>query len=587
MNNTITKLRLFVLSFILATHSVLASTNTLDYEVVGLTNEGLYKNALSWLGQAPRSAQARSNFLFTAKEKVAGSLKALGYYQPEITLTLERAEPVWQLRIAVMPGEPVRIRNVQVTVEGDAQQDEAFVALGNRVPLVPGDVFNHATYDSYKRKVLTLGQRRGYVDARFTRSQVKVEPIGGTADIFLHYSSGQRYRFGAVNYDYQLLEEGFLEPLFTFREGDFYDQARVQDTQAILQRTGYFSTAIVAPDLADAVAGEVPLKLDLYAAHKHSFDLGVGFSTDTQERVSLTWRTPRLNRFGHSQQTRLQYSAVNPSARLTYSIPMSHPLDDVLQASLRFENNEFGDLDSDQIEVSLKREIKHKKWIYSYSLRGLNESWEGTELSREDDYLLPGFTLSRRDHSGSAVNPSHGFSQFYRLEAASNDLGSDVDLLRFSANFGFIKSLGVRHRVVSRVEVGAALMPSADRGDLAPSLNFFAGGSKSIRGFGYQSIGDEIQTMSPTGDVATLVVGGDRLATASIEYQHSFTPQWRGALFADAGDAFNDGDFELNYALGFGVHYVSPVGAVRLDIANPLSEDSPSWRIHLAIGVEF
>ena len=38
---------------------------------------------------------------------------------------------------------------------------------------------------------------------------------------------------------------------------------------------------------------------------------------------------------------------------------------------------------------------------------------------------------------------------------------------------------------------------------------------------------------------------------------------------------------------GFGVHYLAPVGAVRLEFANPFSEDKPDWRVHLAIGAEF
>jgi len=29
------------------------------------------------------------------------------------------------------------------------------------------------------------------------------------------------------------------------------------------------------------------------------------------------------------------------------------------------------------------------------------------------------------------------------------------------------------------------------------------------------------------------------------------------------------------------------VGAIRVELANPLSKDNPSWRFHLAIGAEF
>ena len=128
---------------------------------------------------------------------------------------------------------------------------------------------------------------------------------------------------------------------------------------------------------------------------------------------------------------------------------------------------------------------------------------------------------------------------------------------------------------------------SQDRLDLAPSLNFFAGGSQSIRGYGYQSIGNELDVQGEDGTVRRLVVGGERLLTASAEYQYSFSQSWRGALFVDAGDAFDEGEFNLNVGAGFGVHYVTQIGAIRLELANPVTDDNPSWRVHLAVGAEF
>src|SRR5690606_22446441 len=119
------------------------------------------------------------------------------------------------------------------------------------------------------------------------------------------------------------------------------------------------------------------------------------------------------------------------------------------------------------------------------------------------------------------------------------------------------------------------------------SLSFFAGGSQSIRGYAYQSLGHEEYVVQPDGNTKRLVVGGDRLAIASVEYQYYFTDTWRGALFVDGGDAFDEGDFDAKVGAGFGVHYITPVGAVRVELANSVSEDNPDWYFHLTIGAEF
>jgi len=549
--------------------------------------EDLRKNVLAWLGDAPQTPQARSNYLYSARGKVEQSLQALGHYRAEIMMDLDRDSTPWSLHISVDPGEPVRLRKVDIQVRGVGGSDAVLTDMVSSAPLKSGDVLNHSVYEQTRRRLTTLAQQRGYFEGKFDTARVEVEPVGGTADVFLHYQSGPRYAFGKLLYDQDIIREELLQPLLTVTEGEPYEQRKLGETQAQLQRTGYFSTVLLRPDLDRAEAGRVPMDLNLYPAKRHSFDLGAGFSTDTRERVSLTWRTPRLNRRGHSQETRLQYSAVNPSGRFTYKIPLSHPLDDVLQLRARLEDNEFGDLDSNQKELGVRREKRRRGWVYSYSLRGLNEAWDAQGLDRENDYLLPGFSLSRRKREGSLVNPSAGFSQWYQVEAAHAGLGSDVDLLRLSASYGYIHSFGKRHRMVLGSELGAAIISDKDRDKLAPSLNFFAGGSQTIRGYSYQSIGNEITVTDATGAPVSLVVGGERLLAASVEYQYSVTDSWRVAVFADAGDAFDEGEFDLNVGAGFGLHYVTQVGAVRVEVANPVTEDDPSWRLHVAIGAEF
>jgi translocation and assembly module TamA len=303
--------------------------------------------------------------------------------------------------------------------------------------------------------------------------------------------------------------------------------------------------------------------------------------------VSMVWRTPLINGHGHSQQTRVTYSEVNPGGSLVYSIPLHHPLDDVLHLSARLEDDEYGDMDSRQQEGSIQREMRGSHWLLSYSARVLEESWQVKSTQYNKFYTLPGIAVSRSDRGGPAVNPSSGFSQFYRLEVGSEYLGSDVDLVRASAIFSFITSPWPDQRLVARASLGAVFLSGPDRTNLAPSLGFFTGGSQSLRGYGYQSIGKQLDVLRSDGTPQTITVAADRLLTGTLEYQYYFTPHWRGAVFMDAGDAFDQGDFDAKYSPGFGVHYISPVGAVRVDLANGVSENSGDWRLNVNIGAEF
>ena len=566
--------------------SAAGAATTLKFSVVGIEGEQK-KNVLAYLGAAPESDESRRNFVVSARDKVESALQALGYYQPEIEIDLQRTAPKWRLSIVVNAGEPVRVRDINIQILGAAANDDNFTRLTSDTGFSSGDVLHHGRFESFRENVLSLGQRRGYLRGEIVASRIEVQVEAGTADVMLWYDSGPRLRFGEIIVDNTLIDSDLFDSMLTFQSGDYFDQVRLQQLQSRLQRTNYFSSVIVLPQRKRSLGDRVPVVVNLQRAKRHSFDVGVGYSTDTEERMSLTWRTPRINRHGHSQQTRLEYSPINPSGRFTYSIPISDPLTDVVQLWARVEENEFGDIDSRQNELGVKRETKDRNWIYGYSLRELNESWDIAGYSASNDYLLFGGSVSRRTHRGSIVDPEWGFSQLYTVEAAADQVGSDLDLLRFTAALRYVMTPVPRNRLVTRLDLGRVKIANGDRRDLAPSLAFFAGGSQSIRGYAYQSLGDELTVVEPNGETKTLVVGGDRLVIGSLEYQYYFTATWRGALFVDAGDAFDRGEFDAKVGAGFGVHYVTPVGAVRVELANSVSEDDPSWRLVFAIGAEF
>ena len=574
------------LFILLLMSSAAGAATTLKFSVVGIEGEQK-KNVLAYLGAAPESDENRRNFVVSARDKVESALQALGYYQPEIEIDLQRTEPKWRLSIVVNAGEPVRVRDINIQILGAAANDDYFTRLTSDTGFSSGDVLHHGRFESFRENVLSLGQRRGYLRGEIVASRIEVQVEAGTADIMLWYDSGPRLLFGEIIVDNTLIDSDLFDSMLTFQPGDYFDQVRLQELQSRLQRTHYFSSVIVLPQRKRSPGDRVPVVVNLQRAKRHSFDVGVGYSTDTEERMSLTWRTPRINRHGHSQQTRLEYSPINPSGRFTYSIPISDPLTDVVQLWARVEENEFGDIDSRQNELGIKRETKDRNWIYGYSLRELNESWDIAGYSASNDYLLFGGSVSRRTHRGSIVDPEWGFSQLYTVEATADQLGSDLDLLRFTAALRYVMTPVPGNRLVTRLDLGRVKIANGDRRDLAPSLAFFAGGSQSIRGYAYQSLGDELTVVGPNGETKTAVVGGDRLVIGSLEYQYYFTATWRGALFVDAGDAFDRGEFDAKVGAGFGVHYVTPVGAVRVELANSVSEDDPSWRLVFAIGAEF
>ena len=112
--------------------------------------------------------------------------------------------------------------------------------------------------------------------------------------------------------------------------------------------------------------------------------------------------------------------------------------------------------------------------------------------------------------------------------------------------------------------------------ELPTSVRFFTGGSQSVRGYAYHSLGPV--------DEDNEVIGGKHLLVGSIEFEHSFSNKWGLALFYDTGNAIDNFADSLEQGAGFGFRWKSPVGPVRIDFANAISTAGKAWRLHINIG---
>lgn len=569
--------------------SLSSSAATLRYRVEGV-DDALRSNIRAYLGLSPETQADAERFLLVASQRTTRALEAMGYYRAAVRIEEDRSVTPRRVTVIVDPGDPLLYTDVQASIAGPGEDDASLLAvLKQHVPAV-GDVLHHGRYELLKEELQQQARRQGYFDGEFQTAQIVVDVTADTAAMNLVFATGSRYTFGELRVGSTEQDLSLVRQLSPIVEGEPYRDDRLLVLRQRLLRPGYFRGVTVQPLVSERQDGQVPVRVELTPASAHSFEVGVGYSTDTRQRLSLVWQSPRLNTWGHSQETSLRWSPVNPEARFTYSIPLDPASNDVLQGIARLEDNEYGDLDSHQRAFSLRRERTQGARVTSVHARILDEEWGVFTDSFSANFVLAGVTFSQRYRRGSLVDPELGFSQFYSIEGASIAAGSDEDVLRLYGSLAGVYRLGEKWRAVARGEVGHLWSSSRQPQDLPPSLAFFAGGDNSIRGYGYQSVGREVapRLLDAQDEVAakSLVVGGSRLLTGSLEVQRYFGERWRGALFVDAGDAFVD-DFETNIGVGFGVHYLSPVGALRVELANPVTRDGGSWRLHINIGAEF
>jgi translocation and assembly module TamA len=540
-------------------------------------NGDVRRNVENYIGDlGERNARELLRYSRVAREQATKALQALGFYRADIDIEVaDGDEP--RLIVRVAPGEPVRLRDVQVRLQGPATGLPAFHTPDQL--LRPGDVLNHGRYEEAKERFLTQASRYGYFDGRFTQQSLRIDPQLGVADVELVYDSGERYRLGRVQFQGDApFDDDLLARMVPFEPGTPYDSALIAELNRALQSSGYFDGTRVDANPTAAVERRIPVDVMLTTREPRTLGLGVGFSTDVGPRLRFDWTRHWVNPQGHSYGAEAELSAPRQNVGLYYDVPLDPPLTDKLRYVAGYQYEELADTDS--LSRLLRLGPEWHSQLDSGWLRVVSLKWQREEYRLGDDsglstLLLPGIAYSYL-RSDNRIDPSEGYRLQFEIAAAKDGVLSDANLVHANAQARGLTTLGRRHRFLGRVQLGGNL--TDEYVNVPPSLRYFAGGDQSVRGYDYQSL-------SPTNSDGDRI-GGRYQFAASVEYQFSLTERWRIAAFADQGNAFNDLELPtLKQSVGVGVRWVSPVGPIRVDLAHPLDGDQ-GVRLHFSMGPE-
>ncbi len=529
----------------------------------------------------PHLSRARLQRLHhKAREEIRRALQPFGYYRPHIEATLNWQGTAWQARYRIDPGEPLRIRRLQLDIVGEGANDPGLQRLVKHFPLQVGDVLLHARYEAGKKHLLQRALNRGYIKARFTTHEIRVFPEENAADIRLVLDSGIRFRFGKVIFSDTVIDPRLLARYSDIRAGEPYSAARLVELQNTLFSTDYFSRVEITPQLEAVVDHQVPIHVDLKPSKRHRYSAGLGYGTDTGLRGSLGYTNRRLNRRGHRLRSTLRFSQLQKSLTASYIVPFRNPRRDKWEFSASLINDQPDeDRKEDSYILGASRTIAHGKyWLESLYLNYRRDSFRVGSKRDDTRLLLPGLNLERVRRRQDAQQIPWGSRLTLNLHGGHRSLLSSVTLLQPQLTAKFIvPALLKKGRLILRGEVAATLIEGFT--ELPPSLRYYAGGDNSVRGYGYQSL-------SPRNDAGERI-GGRQKLVGSIEYDYRFRPKWSIAAFLDTGNAFDKwDDFDLEQGAGIGIRWISPVGPLRIDLAEAISQPGRNFRLHIVFGPE-
>ncbi len=512
----------------------------------------------------------------SAPEEIATALQPFGYYSPIISINSNNNNPP-EILVSVELGEPVLVHTLDIDCDGVGCMDAEIKKI--LADFLPGEgaILSHRQYEKWKELIVTGLLRKGFQDAVLSRHVVEVHPEKYQAGIKITVDTGPRYSFGEITYQCDFIDHALLEKILFYRQGAPLSPQILTQMRQFLLGSGYFDDVEIEADPRAADKdGKVPVTVSVTRGKWNRYGIGAGYGTDTGIRGNLEWYNRRVNEKGHQAEILLMPSERKSYFGGIYTIPFGDPRKERVSLGANWVRESFNSTDTEGIYSTLSYEYIQDAGEYSVYLRFSDEDYDIGGVTDHATVLSPGLKATLR-WVDNRIAAGNGLSLTADISGGNSNLVSDTSFLTATLNAKFITSFLSSWRIICLTDLGSTAADSFYL--LPPSYRFYAGGDKSVRGYGYKTIG-------PEDDMGN-VIGGQYLLTYSVEIEKRLFDQWGAALFFDGGTVTNSWSLnEMKYGAGVGLRWFASFGQVRVDLAAPLDGEG-GVRLHFNIGADF
>jgi translocation and assembly module TamA len=526
------------------------------------------------------SEAERGAFMRRVQREIPELLATEGYFSAQVRQ--RGVNSGGAVEIEVTPGIRTTVTALEIEFGGDLARvaPQRVQQMRKTWPLQPGQPFRAPEWDRAKTELLAAVAAEDYAAARIVSSMAEVDVTRASVRLKVVVDPGPRYLFGS-------LQVGGLEryaPLLverhaTFKPGQPYRRSLLLEFQTRLQKLPQFSSIVVSLDTAAAKGQEgkterpAPVKVQVVEAQSRKISVGIGYSTNNGVRNEVNYQSYNFM----DQAWTLNSAAVVEQNRQSLMLALDTPPNPLGYRLLWRASGERTDI-QELVTQRDKFGVTRTRTLFDIET-GISLNWQQERriplggIRETDQALVIDWHWYRRIVD-DPLAPMEGNLTELRIGGASKSLASDQDFVRSYARHQSWFALGERDVLSLRAEAGYTA--STTRLGIPQEYLFRVGGTQTVRGFAYQSIGYQ---------EGGAVVGGRAMSTLSAEYTHWFGG-WGAALFVDAGAAADTAPTLRWYrGHGIGARWKSPIGPLALDVARGRGE--PDTRIHFAVAVAF
>lgn len=497
--------------------------------------------------------------------------------------------------------EGPRLILAQVNVEGARafSPEELVRASGLQI----GAPFVEARVRDAIARLTEMYADRGYAEATIT-PLIREDDAHRVAVTF-RVHEGEPLRIGSILIrGNRITRDQAIRRYVSFREGEWLRPAELTRSEERLYGTGAFRRVSITAEAIEAnpsshAVRDVRIEVD--EAPRYQLTYGFGFRTDDGPRGLLELSDANFLGQLRTAAFRLRASRREQTGQLSFTDPKFFGTDFSSLASVLFQRQEEIAFDASRLSIlaQVERSIGPRSsflFRYTFSNVIISNVTEPEELRREDTTVQLGrlSTSFVHDSRDNPFDPMHGTFTTLDVAIVSRFLGGSENFVRFFGEHQRMYRLTPLADVTfaSNVRVGLA-RPYGRSLTIPISERFFAGGSTTLRGFGFEQAGPRAPDPNRPGQ--TRPFGGNALVIVNAELRFPVLRALRlgGAIFYDGGNVFaRISDMSLRdftHTVGLGLRIKTPLGPLRLDFGALLrrAPGVPRTQLHLTFGNPF
>ncbi len=550
-----------------------------------------------------------------------------GYVQIEVGLpTVRISRDKRYLYITVRLKEGPRFRVGEVDVQGDFLSTKE--TLMDRLSLTPDEYFSYGTLRQDIEALSAIYLNAGYAYAN-VNPLTQVDPDKKVVNVTYDIQKGSKVYFGRIEVQGNAkTRDKVIRRELVIEEGKLFSKSLINLSQQRVQRLGFFENVEITTQRADR---DDVINVTVRVAERPTgtFQAGAGFSS--AENLLANVQVSQNNFLGRGQvaSLQLQYSGL----RTLFNGQFSEPY--LFDTRVRFSTSAYrfvfqypdyqqrstgGNMTLGYPLLSNLNGARDLSVSMTYKLEQVDITpGNGTANdSRAIGSLFQGGLTSSLslgmfyDSRDNPFFPTKGQFHSARLEFADDVMTrSETEFIKSNLETRWYFPLF--WQFVLRLNGQLGFITNIDPNKPVPlQERYLVGGPNTVRGFQRFSLGPTRTVSANSGDPGTrgsqFRLGGDRqlLLTAEVEFPILTAINLKGVLFADAGNAFGEGqnytlaldlfkDSENDYsdalrtAVGFGFRWFSPIGLLRFEWGVPLArlKDEDNVVFEFSIGNGF